>query len=552
VVVAKQWIVNEIDEEKRDWISRQLGISPLLATVLVGRGIDEPGMAERYLKPQVSHLNDPFLLPDIDTAVGRIWKAITDHEKIIVFGHDDTDGATSTAIMMETLKGLGAHPDDYIPNRTTEGYGFRQNVLERFEKDGVSLVITVDSESSDFPGVRMANDIGLDVIITDHHEIQGSLPRALAVINPKRGDSRYPFRNLAGVGVAYQLARALTGDAKFDFEHHLDLAALGTIADRVPLVEDNRVFSRLGEGRLRISHRTGIATLRRLMGEQTSAQQMNGPLKFGKNQGGKFSSSRLLQTDDAKEAEKIARELLWESQEKREKTETACQRLLDLVQEKRLFESPVITVVDYETPVRALGSCASTIRRHYGQPAVAIGFKEGHVVGEGRAPAGFDIFAAFSYCEDLFLQYGGHRGAGGFSMDPQNINAFRQKINRYAQEISGWRYSAPFVRIDALLDPSRVDADQLAQLRCLTPFGQANPDPLFLCRKARVEVFADPNADGAHGTINAVPFRVDEDRGAKSTLLATLVSSRAGDVIFTLTQAQDETLLVLIEDVKVD
>ncbi|MCK4596940.1 single-stranded-DNA-specific exonuclease RecJ, partial [bacterium] len=183
--MAKQWLINEIDEEKRDWISRQLSISPLLATVLLGRGVEEPVQAERFLEPQISHLNDPFLLPDIELAVGRIWKAITDHEKIVVFGHDDIDGATSTTIMMEILRHLGASSDDYIPDRVTEGYGFRRGVLERFVHNGVSLLITVDSESSDFPGMLMAAEMGLDVIITDHHEIQGRLPKALAVINPK-------------------------------------------------------------------------------------------------------------------------------------------------------------------------------------------------------------------------------------------------------------------------------------------------------------------------------------------------------------------------------
>jgi single-stranded-DNA-specific exonuclease len=549
--VSTQWIVNEVDAEKRDWISRQLDISPLLAEVLVGRGIDDPSQAEQFLEPRIAYLNDPFLLPDIDVAVGRIRKAIIDHKKILVFGHDDTDGATSVTIMMEALRHLGAFPEYYIPDRTTEGYGFRRDVLGRFKGSGFSLIVTVDSESSDFPGMQMAAEMGIDVVVTDHHEIQGGLPQALAVINPKRGDSRYPFRSLAGVGVAYQLARALSGDSAFDFKRHLDLAALGTIADRVPLVEDNRVFSHLGEERLGVSTRPGILALRRLLGSGAGAQDLNGALKFGTSSGGAFSSATLLQTEDPEEADRIANELVMASQNRQLETQGACERVATRVQEEHLFESPVITVVDRETPIRSLGACASTIRRQFGQPAVVIGFKEDHVVGEGRAPMGFDIFAAFQYCQDLFIQYGGHRGAGGFSMDPKNINTFREKVNQYAEEISGWRYSPPYLRIDALLDPARLDGAELSQLQRLTPFGQANPEPQFCCYKAQVNIYDRPQSSGALGTVNDVPFRLAEPRGLRSTLIQTLSSTRVADVVFHLAREGDGKAMVLLEDIKV-
>jgi single-stranded-DNA-specific exonuclease len=551
VIVATQWIVNEIDQEKRDWIRRQLDIPPLLANILVGRGIDDPTRAERFLEPQIAHLNDPFQLPDIDVAIGRIREAIIDHEKIIVFGHDDTDGATSVTIMMETLQRLGAFPEYYIPDRAIEGYGFRDEVLERFRREGVSLIITVDSESSDFPGVTMAAEKGIDVVVTDHHEIQGGLPRALAVINPKRGDSRYPFRSLAGVGVAFQLARALSGDSGFDFKRFLDLAALGTIADRVPLVEDNRIFSHLGEERLGISERAGIVALRRLMGSAVGAQGLNGALKFGTSNGGSFSSAALLMTDNPGEADRIATELTEASRQKQQETRFACERVVNRVQEERLFEMPVIVVIDRETPIRSLGACASTVRRQFGQPVVVLGFKGAHVVGEGRAPTGFDIFAAFQYCEDLFVQYGGHRGAGGFSMDPKNINTFRQKIHQYSREISGWRYSPPYLRIDTILDPARIDSKGLSQLQRLAPYGQANPEPQFCCYKARASVFDQPRSDGVLGTINEVPFSLAESKGMRAALLQTLSSARVADVVYHLNRGMDGGVVVLVEDVKV-
>jgi single-stranded-DNA-specific exonuclease len=549
--MAKQWIVNEIDEQKRNWISRQLGISSLLATILVGRGIDEPDQAEKFLNPHISHLNDPFLLPDVEAAVGRIWKAITDHEKILVFGHDDTDGATSTAIMMETLKDLGASPDEYIPDRTTEGYGFRQEVLERFLRKGVGLIVTVDSETSDFPGVSMAQEMGLDVIVTDHHEIHEGLPRAAAVVNPKRGDSRYPFRNLAGVGVAFQVARALTGDSAFDFDKYLDLGALGTIADRVPLVEDNRIFSYLGYRLLRTSPRLGIAALRRATMGEESPQEIIGPLKYGVSRGGIYSSALLLQTDDPQEAERIAGQLWEESHRKYQETQAACARVLTQVREKKLHQSSVVVIVDRETPLRTLGACASSIRRHFGLPAVVIGFQGEHVVGEGRAPVGFDIFAAFKYCEDLFIQYGGHRGAGGFSMDPKNINEFRLRINQFTQEIAGWRFSPPYLRIDALLDPAKADQNLLGQLDRLVPFGQANAHPQFCCQKARVEVFPEPRDGQALGTVNSISFRLADDLGMPSTILQTLGSTTVADVVYILGRTGDGVPRLIIQDVKV-
>jgi single-stranded-DNA-specific exonuclease len=216
--------------------------------------------------------------------------------------------------------------------------------------------------------MRMAAEMGLDVIVTDHHEIQGRLPKALAVINPKRGDSRYPFRNLAGVGVAYQLARALTGDSDFDFHRYLDLAALGTIADRVPLVDDNRIFSRLGEQQLRVSSRPGIAALRRLLAADVSSQAMNGPLRYGVSRDGKYSSAQLLQTGDAQQAGRIAGELLEESRRKQRETQVACESILARVQEEKLFQSKVIVIVDREVPVRSLGACASFSMGDTGEP----------------------------------------------------------------------------------------------------------------------------------------------------------------------------------------
>jgi single-stranded-DNA-specific exonuclease len=549
--VSNQWFINEVDQEKRDWIGRQLNIPPLLATILVGRGLDEPSQAERFLEPKVIHLNDPFLLPDIDLAVGRIRQAIIDHQKILVFGHDDTDGATSVAVMKENLKALGAMVGYYIPDRTTEGYGFRKDTLKRFKKDGYRLIITVDSESSDFSGMQMAHEMGLDVVITDHHEIQGGLPQAIAVINPKRGDSRYPFRSLAGVGVAYQLSRALWGDSAFDFQRHLDLTALGTIADRVPLVEDNRVFSKLGDELLASSTRPGVIALRRLLGPGANAQEMNGALKFGHNHKGQFSSVTLLQTENQDEARRIAEEMVEASRTKRQETHKACSRVVDRVREERLFDTPVIIVIDQEAPTRALGACASMVRRSFGQPVVVMGFVGGRVVGEGRAPMGFDIFAAFQYCQDLFIQYGGHRGAGGFSMEPQNIDLFRQKIGQYAEEISGWRSAPPYMRIDAVLDPAKLKGDELNHLRRLAPFGQANPNPQFCCYKAQVDVFSQPAEDGTLGTINEVPFRVNDSRGLRATLLSTMSSARMVDVAYNLVAGIQDQIVLQVEDVKV-
>jgi single-stranded-DNA-specific exonuclease len=551
VSVSHQWIINEVDQEKRDWISRQLDIPPLLAAVLVGRGFDDPDQAKRFLEPRITDLNDPFLLPDIDVAVGRIRKAIIDHERILIFGHDDTDGATSVTVMKETLKELGARADDYIPDRAAEGYGFRRDTLERFKRDRYGLIITVDSESSDFPGMEMAGEIGIDVVITDHHEIQGGLPRARAVINPKRGDSRYPFRSLAGVGVAYQLARALCGDSDFDFHRHIDLVALGTIADRVPLVDDNRVFSRLGNEWLRSSTRPGVVALGRLLGPGADAQEMNGALKFGQNHGGRFSSATLLQTADPGEARTIAEELVESGRTKRQETQGACDRVVERVSEERLFEAPVIIVIDRETPIRALGACASMIRRQYGQPAVVIGFNDERVVGEGRAPTGFDIFAAFQYCEDLFIQYGGHRGAGGFSMDAGHLNDFRQKINQYAREITSWRIAPPYLRIDAVLDPARLQGDEPGYLQRLSPFGQANASPQFCCYRAQVEVFERSTEGGILGRINGVPFRLADVRSLRANLLATLSSARLADVAYGLTPGIQGGVVLAVEDVKV-
>jgi len=469
-------------------LAQKVGVSQILANLLVKRGLGDPAEAERYLTPQLEDLHSPFLLNDIREAVERVGEGIARRERMMIIGHDDVDGVTSTLVMMKTLKSLHPEVDYYIPDRNREGYGFSKRLLEHLSSQGVKLIITVDSGTSDFPGVEWAKALGIEVIITDHHEPQGRLPAAWAVINPKREDSTYPFRYLAGVGVALKFSLSLlesfAGGDKGFLKEFLPLVALGTIADKVPLVGENRVLAKLGTEELGLSTKPGIRALRGMVQVCPGLDPVDGIvdlLRFGRFAAGKSDVVELLSTRDSTRIEAICKGLKQAGRQWRKAAEEAG----GIVRREAETNEDIILAVVPQIGVNFLGYCAGLLSKETGKPAVVIGKRGDVLVGEGRSPQGFDLFQAFSFCRDCFIQYGGHKQAAGFSMRPEELEGFIERIRGYAR--SHPPLPSRQEGYDLKLSPKFLNEGLISDLKRLSPFGQANPEPKFLAPEAEIQ-----------------------------------------------------------------
>ncbi len=469
-------------------LAQKLGISQFLANLLVKRGKEEPEEADRFLNPHIEDLHSPFLLTDIREAVERVGEGIARRERIMITGHDDVDGITSTLVMMKTLRSFHPEVDYYIPDRNREGYGFSEELLKDFSSQGVKLIITVDSGTSDLQGVEWAKFLGIEVIITDHHEPQDKLPPSLAVINSKRKDSTYPFRYLAGVGVALKLSLALlesfgAQDTRF-LKEFLPLVALGTIADKVPLEGENRVLSKLGVEELELSTRPGMQTLREMVSGCPGPNLIDDIidlLRFGRVIKGKSNSVELLSARDRNQAEAICNDLKQSGRQWREGAEEA----RELVRREIESYGEIIVSVVPQMEASFLGYCAGLLSKQKGKPAVVIGRRGEVLVGEGRAPQGFDLFKAFSFCRGCFIQYGGHKRAAGFSMKPNEIERFIQQIKEYAHSCpTSLQLQEPY---DLRFPLEFLNQEVLSDLKRLEPFGQGNPEPKFLAPGVEVQ-----------------------------------------------------------------
>ncbi len=502
-------------------LTQKLGISKFLAGLLVKRGLGKPEEAKKYLSPQIEDLHSPFLLNDIKEAVERVGEGIAHRERIMITGHDDVDGITSTLVVMKTLRSLHPDVDYYIPDRNKEGYGFSQELLQKFSSLGVKLIITVDSGTSDLQGAEWAKSLGIEVIITDHHEPQEEPPSAWAVINPKRRDSTYPFRYLAGVGVALKFSQALLEsfgrrEGEF-FKGFLPLVALGTIADTVPLLGENRVLAKLGVEELGLSTRPGIQALRGMAQVCPGLDPIDDIvelLRFGHFEGGRSDTVELLSTKDGTRIEAICKALKQSGRQWKKAAEEA----RELVRRKTETDREIIVTVVPQVGVNFLGYCAGLLSKETGKPAVVIGKRGDVLVGEGRSPQGFDLFKALSFCRDCFIQYGGHKRAAGFSMKPEGIEKFIEEIRGYA------RNHPPLPTLqedyDLKLSPKFLNQEVLSDLKRLSPFGQANPEPKFLAPETEVQElkeFYEGERKLSEAIIDGQPFLIWGDPLPKSS-----------------------------------
>ncbi|RKY19300.1 MAG: single-stranded-DNA-specific exonuclease RecJ [Planctomycetota bacterium] len=517
--VEKRWIIRHPDYASRDAIVRELGISPFVAAILVNRGIKDPDEVSRFLSPRLAHLHEPFLMKDMEKAVDRLQKAVLNRERTVIYGDYDVDGIVSSLVVRDFLRLAGLECDIYIPDRLTEGYDLSPAAVERLAEEGYSLLVTVDCGVRASEAAERAARLGMTMIVTDHHEVGDELPPAAAVVDPMRPDCGYPFKRLAGVGVAYKLvwalARRLAGGERLpdlfrDFLlDYLSVVALGTVCDVVPLLGENRVFVHYGLRRLASFRNVGMRSLleesgvlRRLMQGQQGITARDLAFLVGPriNAAGRLGEAEtgleLFSTTDASAARRIAARL-GELNTRRQKLESEIlQQARDLVAAGG-EPPPAIVLASPDWHQGVLGIVASRLVNEFYRPTF-LGCVEGDTVrGSARSIEGFDIVASLTRCSDLLERYGGHAGAAGFSLKADRLEEFAERLREDA--------AASFSRNPKLLEPAvfveselpfdAIDDGLLAEMDKLAPFGHEHPKPLFFA--GNVEVVGEPRLVGA-------------------------------------------------------
>lgn len=472
------------------WAALEMaGIPALAARVLCARGLDAPEAARAFLSADLSLLHDPFLLLDMDKAVARITAALASGESIAVYGDYDVDGITATGLLTDYLRSLGGDVTMYIPDRMEEGYGVSRGALDVLRARGVRLVVTVDCGITAVDEARYAREAGMELIITDHHECKAELPDAVAVVDPHRPGCPYPFKNLAGVGVALKLVLALGGADERDIllGRYADLAAIGTVADVMLLAGENRAIVRLGLDVLGETRRPGLKALLEeagLSGKPLVSSAIGYTLAPRINASGRMGcatlATELLLTENAARGEELARELCALNRERQNIElgifETCLLMAAAAPEEERL--ALVLASEGWHQGVT--GIVASRLSEKFSCPAFMICLQDGRGKGSCRSYGGFNLFAALEACQDLLEGFGGHELAAGFTILEENIPAFRTRMNNIVAAVTGGVEMIPTLEVDAALDdPALLSLEEIAALDVLEPYGSGNQRPVF-------------------------------------------------------------------------
>lgn len=483
-MAIRKWIVPALDTDAAALLAEECELNPFLALLLTTRNVKTPEDATAFLLG--NDTDDPFMFADMDVAVERINRAIDDGEKIMVYGDYDVDGITATTLLFSYLKEQGADVQYRLPTREGDGYGLHSAIIDEFAAAGISLVVTVDNGITAVDEVAYAATMGMDVVITDHHQPQGALPAAVAVVDPHRADCPSGCVNYAGVGVAYMLVCALDGDPDAIMEKYGDLVALGTLADVMSLVGTTRSLVRSGLQVMNHLRRPGLKALAEIAGmldKELTATRVVFTLAPRLNAAGRMHDPliavKLLLEQDYETARAMAEEVQSCNAE-RQAAEAAILKEIDC----RLREDPqqaaarVLVVEGADWPVGVIGILAARLTERYGKPAIVLSVKDGVAKGSGRSIAGFSLFDALSAVEDTAITFGGHELAAGVTLKEENIALFKERINAYAAE----RYAempCAELRIDIKLRPSAIDVEKLMLLSALEPLGAGNPVPVF-------------------------------------------------------------------------
>ena len=503
---TKRWVIADPAEARVRALSDEGGYAPLAAAVLVARGIDTPEAAADYLSCDTSGLYDPFLLTDMDKAVAVIRGAIARGEHIVVYGDYDVDGVTATCTLVDYLRSCGAACEYYIPNRLREGYGLSRAAMEELYEKGTRLLITVDSGITAGEEITVARELGMQVVITDHHECHDALPAADAVIDYKRPDCTYPFDSLAGVGVAFKLICALEGNAETVLERYADLVALGTVADVMPITGENRVIVAAGLKKMAATGNVGLEMLlreagmkhRRLTSSTISfvlAPRINAAGRMGRAE----LAAELFLTHDPVRAQSLAAQLCEQNKlRQNEENQILTKALARLRKEYNPLEDKIIVLAEKGWHHGVIGIVCSRLCDRYGCPVVLISLDEdGTGKGSGRSVGGFNLFDALTSCEDLLERYGGHALAAGLTVDADKVDTLRERLRAYAETHVTMAELVPQLHIDCMVRPEWLTEENIQALNVLEPYGMRNTEPVF-CMKDMVAEDITPISSDRH------------------------------------------------------
>lgn len=485
------WVLPiQVDEQETIRIAQEFNIHPVIAKILYARQVNSSSQIKKYFNFNLNDLYDPFILNGMDVAVERIIKALREGENILIYGDYDVDGVTGVSILYDGLFNLGGKVSFFIPNRFREGYGVSLEGIKEAKRRNISLIITVDCGVTAVEEVAFANEQDIEVIICDHHEPGDELPKAVAVLDPKIKDATYPFKELAGCGVAYKLMQALAKSLKLnsDFPHqYLDLVAIGTAADIVQLVDENRIFVKNGLDKVNEKPRPGIFALLEssgLLGKELTVSSIVFVLAPRLNAVGRISSAKkavhLLTTKSLQQGRNIARILENENRTRKNIDEITFEEAKLIIEEQVDLENTrilVLSKINWHTGV--IGIVASRIMEKYNRPTILISIQDGIGKGSARSTPNFDIYGAFQKLRHLLINFGGHRFAAGITIDPENITKFDQAMNQICRDELPVRDLIPKMNIDAVVEFDQFNAHFFNDLKALAPFGPNNMRPIF-------------------------------------------------------------------------
>ncbi|MFH1135866.1 MAG: single-stranded-DNA-specific exonuclease RecJ [Pseudomonadota bacterium] len=492
-----EWRYNRTDPQEAARLAGEIKVSRLLAGMLIRRGAGDADAALEFLEPSLKRLPNPFLLTDMDRAVDRLIAAVGRREHITVYGDYDADGLTSTALLYGFLESIGSLASHYIPHRLDEGYGLNPGAVERLAAAGTKIIVTVDCGTSDWEAVEKARQLGVDVIVTDHHQIPRRLPRALAVINPQRQDCRFPGSGLAGVGVAFFLAGGLRQALRErgllsrtdqpELAPLLGLVAIGTVADVAPLTGVNRILVSQGLVQLARPDRPGLEALKEAgaiePGRPVTAREVAFRLAPRLNAAGRLKSSApcldLLLTRDLARARLLAAELEELNRERRRLQQKTVEEALLLMEEKVGAEFKSIVLAREGWLKGVVGLAASRLAEKYHRPVLLLALEDGLAKGSGRSIEGFNIFRALEECRDLMVRFGGHEQAAGLTLESGNLPELERVFEEIARREIDEAGLTPYLKIEDRIGLNDVLNGLISDLGRLAPYGEGNPDPVF-------------------------------------------------------------------------
>lgn len=501
--MPKKWEYKSIDNQRVEEVSKKFNVSNLLASVILNRGVVKDEDIKVFLNPTRENFHDPYKMPDMKKAVDRILKAIKNNEKTIIFGDYDVDGITSITVLKKFLKDCGLETGYYIPNRLEEGYGLNKEAIDFIKNEGYTLIITVDCGISCIEEIEYANSLGIETIVTDHHEPMETLPDAIAIVDLKRKDNEYPCNVLAGCGVAFKLCQAI--GMKLDLKaesylKYLDLVCLGTISDIVPLIDENRVIAKLG---LKLIEQTRNPGLKALLNASGYKQISSNAVSFGLaprinacgRMGFENEALELFLTDDFEKAKEITERLNKYNQDRQTIEKNIYEEAVKMI-EKDEKDKKTIILGHSGWHHGVIGIVSSKITEMYFKPSILVCFEDKVGKGSGRSIPGFDLHGALADLSDYLIKYGGHEMAVGLSIEKKEFNRFKEAFEEYAEN-KKIEEIVQVQEIDRQVSLKEVNVEVIQELDSLEPFGEGNRRPIFVFKNLKIDSIR-ALSDGKH------------------------------------------------------